>query len=133
MDLTKASVHDIHFLNDIKYSGINNCILVGDKAYASKPIQIDLFTTRQIVLKAPSKSHQNVKEHVPFILIKARKRIETIFSQLCDQLMLRRNYAKTTRGLSVRILCKITAVTLLQYINFQNNKPLNHLKYALAS
>jgi len=126
-------IHDIHFLKDIKHSGINNCVLVADKAYASKPIQTDLFNTRQIILKAPSKSHQHDKEHIPFIFITARKRIETIFSQLCDQLMLRRNYAKTTRGLSVRILCKITAVTLLQYINYQNDKPLNHLKYALAS
>ena len=114
MNITKASVHDIHFLQDIKHSGINNCILVADKAYASRPIQTDLFTTRQIILKAPSKSHQNDKEHVPFILLKARKRIETLFSQLCDQLMLKRNYAKTTTGLSVRLLCKITAVTLLQ-------------------
>jgi len=133
MDLSKASVHDIHFLDDIKHSGINNCVLVADKAYASKPIQTDLFTTRQIILKAPSKSHQNDKEHIPFILMKARKRIETLFSQLCDQQMLKRNYAKTTAGLSVRLLCKITSVTLLQYINYKNNKPLNHLKYALAS
>ena len=27
-----------------------------------------------------------------------RKRIETIFSQLCDQFMIRRNYAKTFDG-----------------------------------
>jgi len=133
MDLSKASVHDIHFLKDIKHSGINNCVLVADKAYASRPIQTDLFTTRQIILKAPSKSHQNDKEHIPFILMKARKRIETLFSQLCDQQMLKRNYAKSTAGVSVRILCKITSVTLLQYINYKNNKPLNHLKYALAS
>ena len=53
--------------------------------------------------------------------------------QFCDQLMLKRNYAKSTKGLSVRILCKITAVTMLQYINYKNEKPLNHLKYALAS
>ena len=133
MDLTKASVHDIHFLKNIKHSGINHCAVVGDKAYASKPIQTDLFTSRQIILKAPSKSHQNVKEHIPFIYLKARKRIETVFSQLCDQLMLKRNYAKTTAALSVRLLCKITSVTLLQYINYKNDKPLNHLKYALAS
>ena len=133
MDLTKASVHDIHFLKNIKYSGINNCELVGDKAYASKPIQTDLFTTQQIRLRAPLKSHQNDKEHIPFIYLKARKRIETVFAQLCDQLMLKRNYAKTTAALSVRLLCKITSVTLLQYINYKNEKPLNHLKYALAS
>jgi penicillin-binding protein-related factor A (putative recombinase) len=33
----------------------------------------------------------------------------------------------------VRILSRITAVTLLQFINLKNDKPLNHLKYALAN
>ena len=133
MELTKASIHDIHFLNEIKHSKIGDCALIGDKGYVSEPIQQDLFTTRQIRLFTPVKSNQHDKERIPFIFMKSRKRIETLFSQLCDQLMLKRNYAKTTKGLSVRILCKITAVTLLQYINYQNQKPLNHLKYALAS
>lgn len=31
-------------------------------------------------------------------------RIETLFSQLCDQCMLKRNYAKSTFGLSTRII-----------------------------
>ena len=79
------------------------------------------------------KSSQHDKERIPFIFMKSRKRIETLFSQLCDQLMLKRNYAKKTKGLSVRILCKIAAVTMLQYINYMNEKPLNHLKYALVS
>ena len=74
-----------------------------------------------------------MKKNVFLLYMKSRKRIETLFSQLCDQLMLKRNYAKSTKGLSVRILCKITAVTMLQYINYMNEKPLNHLKYALAS
>lgn len=133
MELTKASIHDINFLNEVKYSGITDCGLIGDKGYVSEPIQQDLFTTRQIKLFTPVKSGQHDKEPIPFIFLKSRKRIETLFSQLCDQLMLKRNYAKSTKGLSVRILCKITAVTMLQYINYKNEKPLNHLKYALAS
>ena len=133
MELTKASVHDIHFLNEINYSGLNSCIVVGDKAYYSKPIQTDLFTSHRILLMAPSKPNYAIKELVPRRLMKARHRIETLFSQLCDQYMLKRNYAKTTTAISVRLLCKITSVTILQYINYKNNKPLNHLKYALAS
>jgi hypothetical protein len=46
--------------------------------------------------------------------------------------MLKRNYAKSFAGLTIRILSKIAALTLLQFINFQNNKPINHLKFALA-
>jgi len=133
MELTKASVHDIHYLNEVKHSGITNCTLIADKAYISEPIQTDLFNTMQIRLETPLRSNQHDKEPFPFIFKKSRKRIETLFSQLCDQLMLKRNYAKTKTGLSIRILCKISSVTMLQYINFLNHKPLNHLKYALAS
>ena len=108
MELTKVSIHDIHFLNEIKHSKIGDCALIGDKGYVSEPIQQDLFTTRQIRLFTPVKSNQHDKERIPIIFMKSRKRFETLFSQLCDQLMLKRNYAKTTKGLSVRILCKIT-------------------------
>ena len=133
MDLTKASVHDIHYLNEVKYSNITNCTLIADKGYISQPYQSDLFNSRQISLKTPKRNNQHNKEPFPFIFKRSRKRIETLFSQLCDQHMLKRNYAKTRTGLSIRLLCKITSVMVLQFINSMNNKPLNCLKYALAS
>lgn len=61
----------------------------------------------------------------------ARKRIETLFSQLNDQFMVIRNYAKDTRGLFARIIGKISALTVLQYINYSNDKPIGRIKYAL--
>ena len=133
MDLTKASVHDVHFLSQLKYTGLNNCTLVGDKGYISSEYQLDLFSNCQVNLQTPSRLNQ--KNHKSFepVYRKVRKRIETLFAQLCDQFMLKRNYAKSVLGLSVRLLTKVTGVTLLQYLNIQNNKPLNHLKYALAS
>jgi hypothetical protein len=133
MDLTKASVHDIHFLPQLKYTGLNNCTLIADKGYLSSEYQLDLFSSCQVKIQTPTRSNQ--KDHLPFepIYRRVRKRIETLFAQLCDQFMLKRNYAKSVLGLSVRLLTKITGVTLLQYLNIQNNKPLNHLKYALAS
>jgi hypothetical protein len=133
MDLTKASVHDVHFLPQLKYTGLNNCTLIADKGYLSSEHQSDLFSSNQVKLQTPTRSNQ--KNHLPFepIYRRVRKRIETLFAQLCDQFMLKRNYAKSVIGLSVRLLTKITGVTLLQYFNLQNNKPLNHLKYALAS
>jgi len=132
MDLSKASVHDIHYLNDIKRSGLNNCILIGDKGYLSKTWQSDLFHSTKVELKTPMRSNQQNKERFEPIFRRFRKRIETLFAQLCDQFMLKRNYAKSLNGLSLRILTKLTAVTCLQFINIENNKPLNHLKYALA-
>ncbi len=132
MDLSKASVHDIHYLNDIKRSGLNNCTLIGDKGYLSSTYQTDLFNTANISLKTPMRSNQKNKERFEPVFRRLRKRIETLFAQLCDQFMLKRNYAKSVAGISVRIMTKFTAITCLQSINIKNNKPLNHLKYALA-
>lgn len=133
MDLSKASVHDVHYLSDVKQSGLNSCTLIADKGYLSATHQLDLFTSCQVNLQTPKKANQKDYKPFPIIFKKVRKRIETLFAQLCDQFMLKRNYAKTLLGLSVRILSKITAVTLLQFINLKNDKPLNHLKYALAN
>jgi hypothetical protein len=44
MDMTKASVHDVHFLPQLKYTGLNNCTLIGDKGYLSSEYQSDLFS-----------------------------------------------------------------------------------------
>jgi len=133
MDMSKASVHDVYYLSDIKRSHLNNCNLIGDKGYISKEHQLDLFSSCNIRLETPKRSNQKDKEPFAYVFKKSRKRIETLFSQLCDQFMLKRNYAKSNLGISVRLLSKISAVTALQYINHLNNKPLNRLKYALAA
>lgn len=132
MELSKASVHDIRYLNDVKHSGLNNCTLIGDKGYLSKTYQTDLFHSVKIELKTPMRGNQDDKQPLEPVFKRIRKRIETLFAQLCDQFMLKRNYAKSVAGLSIRILNKITAITCLQSLNKLNNKPLNHLKYALA-
>ena len=60
---------------------------------------------------------------------KSRKRIETLFSQLCDQFMIRRNYAKSFDGFKTRIMSKISALTVIQYINkFTFGRTINNLK-----
>jgi len=65
----------------------------------------------------------------PYIFSKSRKRIKTLFSQLCNQFMIRRNYAKSFEGFKTRILSKITALTLIQYINkFIFQRPINNIK-----
>jgi len=132
MDMTKASVHDIHYLKDLKGSGLTDCLLLADKGYLSSYQQIDLFYTAGIELQTPMRSNQNGFTPWPETFKRARRRIETVFSQLCGQMSLKRNYAKSFRGLRSRIISKITAMTLLQYINWTNDKPINHIKHALA-
>ena len=51
---------------------------------------------------------------------------------LCDQYMVIRNYAKQTDGLFARIIGKISALTVAQYINYLNNQPIGRVKYALV-
>ena len=130
-DLSKANMSDIHYVNDIR-NQYHDCILLGDKGYLSNELQTELFEKNRLLLKTPMRSNQKHFKKQPAVFRKVRKRIETIFSQLCDQFMIRRNYAKSFIGLATRILSKITAFTLLQYINkFITNRPLNHVKHAL--
>lgn len=131
-DLTKGSVHDVNYLPDIRQK-ISNAFLLGDKGYVSEELQTDLFHSENITLQTPLRCNQDKYKKQPYILRKSRKRIETLFSQLCDQFMIRRNYAKSFDGFRTRIISKISALTILQYINkFFNNRPLNLIKHALV-
>ena len=97
----------------------------------SVEVQLDLFETVNIRLECPYRLNQkNWKlTFIPFA--KARKIVETLFSQLADQFLLIRNYAKETCGLFARVVGKISVMTALQYINYMNNKPIERIKYAL--
>ena len=131
-DLSPASVHDIHYLKDIKMQ-LSDCVLLGDKGYLSQTVQLDLFNEVNIHLETPKRRNQ--KDYKPqfYQFKKHRKRIETLFSQLCDQFMIRRNYAKTFEGFKTRILAKITTLTTIQYLNkFVFNRNMNHLKINLV-
>ncbi len=132
LDLTRASVHDVHYLKDVKEL-FNNCIIVGDKGYISKQQQINLFETAGIELEVPLRSNQKEQKPTMWILKKVRKRIETVFSQLCDQFMIQRNYAKSFTGFKSRVLAKVTGLTVLQFLNkFIYNKPVGRVKHTLA-
>ena len=133
LDLTPASVHDVHYLKDIKEL-FSNCIITGDKGYISKTQQINLFETAGIQLEVPLRSNQKEQKPVIRILKKVRKRMETVYSQLCDQFMIQRNYAKSFTGFKSRILAKVTGFTILQFLNkFIFNQPVSRVKHALAN
>jgi len=130
-DLTKANVHDIRYLQDVKCE-YHDCSIFGDRGYISAAVQLDLFETANIRLEVPFRCNQKDWRPAFIPFAKARKRIETDFSQMCDQFMICRNYAKDTAGLFTRIKSKISAFTTMQYINYINNKPIGRVKYALA-
>ena len=128
IDLSAASVHDIHYLKDIQ-SQIANCVLIGDKGYLSAQAQLNLFESAKIKLDTPKRKNQKNYQPQFYLYRKKRKRIETLFSQLCDQFKIRNNYAKSFNGFKTRILSKITALTVIQYINkVIFNRNINNLK-----
>lgn len=68
VDLSPASVHDIHYLKDIREQ-LSDCTLLGEKGYLSFEIQIDLFKYANIELETPKRVNQ--KDYKPqFYLFK---------------------------------------------------------------
>jgi hypothetical protein len=129
--IIKASVYDIHYLKDIKIQ-YSNCIILGDKGYLSADYQLDMFESKKIKLEIPVQKNQYNYQKQAYIFRKKRKRIETLFSQLCDQFMIRRNYAKTFQGFKTRILSKLTSLTIIQFINkFVFDRNINNIKISI--
>lgn len=127
-DLSPASAHDLHYLQDIKMQ-LSDCVLLGDKGYLSQRVPLDLFNELNIQLETPKRTNQKDNKPQFYQFKKYMNRIETLFSQLCDQFMIRRNYAKTFEGFKTRILTKITTLTTIQYLNkFVFNRNINNLK-----
>jgi hypothetical protein len=126
-DLSPAN---IHYLKDVKFQ-FHDCSIIGDRAYFSTEFQQDMFSSASIKLEVPYRL--NMKNWKPAFkpYARARKRIETNFSQLCDQFMIFHNYANKTIGLFTRIIAKIIAFNVLQYINGMNKRPIRRVKYAL--
>jgi hypothetical protein len=58
--------------------------------------------------------------------------IETFFSQMCDHLNLRRNYAKSYEGLVARLTTKLSAMATLHWINSLNGRKIAQIKHALS-
>lgn len=129
-DMTAANVHDLHYLKDVRWE-YHDCMILGDKGYLSASMQQDLFTKANISLEVPYRLNQKDWKQPTWAYKRFRKRIETVFSQLNDHLMMIRNYAKKTSGFFTRMAAKISALTMLQYFNYLNHKPIGQVKYAL--
>lgn len=129
-DMTAANVHDLHYLKDVRWE-YHDCLMLGDKGYLSAEVQQSLFDVAHITLEVPYRLNQKNWRPPTWAYKKFRKRIETIFSQLNDQFMMIRNYAKQLTGLFTRTAAKIAALTVLQYVNFVNHRGIGQVKYAL--
>jgi hypothetical protein len=103
----------------------------GDKAYADLPMQTDIQTEFGVILKAPLKGNQTVKDRHQDQFVSrrednvARLIVELVNSQLQEQLHLSKHYAKSVQGLFTRIAAKVTAHTIGILVNTMlGRKPL---------
>lgn len=129
-DMTAASVHDLHYLKDVQWE-YHDCMMLGDKGYLCARVRKNLFEVANISLEVPYRLNQKNWRPPSWAYKRFRKRIETIFSQLNDNLMMIRNYAKQSCGLFTRMASKIAAMTFMQYVNFINHRPIGLIKYSL--
>jgi hypothetical protein len=129
--ISKANVHDINFLKEIDHLPKQKSLL-GDRAYISQKVQMDLFDHYQVKLKVPFRYNQHDYRRYPKKNRSKRQMVETVFAQLCDHLNLRRNYARSFVGLATRLASKLSATSLLQFINFKNGLKISKIKHALA-
>jgi DDE family transposase len=129
--VTKGNVHDINFLKDVEQLPCKK-LLLGDKAYRSKPLQTGLFEKYEVKLKVPFRMNQHDYKKHPQKYKSKRQMIETFFAQMCDHLNLKRNYAKSYDGLLVRLTSKLSSMSILHWINYLNGKKLSQIKHALS-
>ena len=130
-DLSKASCHDIDDLTDVK-AQVSDGLLVGDTGDVSRQWPHDVFDTSSLERATPMRQDQPGFKQFSPSMRKAHKRIETLFSQRCDRFMIRRNYARSCNGFATRILSKITARTIIQWVNPRHGNNINNLKIVVA-
>jgi len=104
--MTTASMHDSQYIPFLKHDNLPECELLADRGYISAGQQLALFQQSGVRIITPLIAIMKIKNLWNYQRRKTRKIIETFFSQLCDQQLLKRNYAKTSEGLSLELLPK---------------------------
>ena len=112
-EITSANVDDRKGLEDLSLELKTDSIILADKGYVSEPLAEKLKAQGQTLLAL---KRNNAREKYPPTLrqeiFRKRRRIETTFSQLTEQLNAQRVLAKTFSGLSLRLLTKFLAFNL---------------------
>lgn len=129
-EITPASTDDRAALRD--FAEVHrNITFLGDKGYTGESLREELKERghRLIALKPSHHRHQLPKQ-LRRLVFRARRRIETTFSQLTEWLHAERVLAKSFQGLCTRLVHKIFAHNLCIVINkfFGNSINLTQIK-----
>lgn len=116
-EITPASTDDREGLRDIveNQSGL---VVLGDKGYVGENFTQEL-KEQGICLMALKRSNSKADwpKSVRQLIFKLRRRVETVFSQLSEQLNAERVLAKSFQGLCTRLLNKVLAYNLCLVLN----------------
>ena len=109
-----------------------NITVFADKGFVSGKLAKELKEKQNVSLFTPRKKARESRKPLPLWFNKYHRKscrlIETVNGILKDQFNLEKNYCKTFWGLCTKVISKITAFTLGQFINVQYNLPILKLK-----
>lgn len=116
-EITPASTDDREGLRDIM-DGQSGLVILGDKGYVGESLTKEM-ETQGICLMALKRSNSKTDwpKLVRQLIFKLRRRVETVFSQLSEQLNAERVLAKSFQGLCTRLTNKILAYNLCLALN----------------
>lgn len=116
-EITSASVDDREGLRDMA-DGMSGLVILGDKGYVGEELTQEM-REHDICLLSLKRSNSKVNWSRPFrqLIFKQRRRIETVFSQLSEQLNAQRVYARSFQGLCTRLINKVLSYNLCMAIN----------------
>ena len=116
-EVTPASTDDREGLRDFS-EVCSNKVLLADKGYVSQFLTQELEQQGICLLPLKrSNSKENYSKSLRNVIFRQRRKIETIFSQLCEQLNIERVLAKSYTGLLTRLVNKILAHNLCMVCN----------------
>ena len=116
-EITPASVEDREGLRDFAENHL--CLTVlGDKGYTGEQLWEDMQEKGICLMSLkPSNHKNNWPKEVRQVIFRFRRRIETVFSQLSEQLNAEKVLAKSFRGLCTRLQNKILGHNLCMAFN----------------
>lgn len=129
-DLTAANIHDGKMIDDL-IQDYERLIILADKGYIDQEKQQCLKKQNKILITPYRKNQKQKNSQLEQKLLKLRRKIETVFSQLKDQMNLAKTNARSLLGLATRIIGIITSFTLAIYINSLKGRKLLKIKSLL--
>ena len=116
-EITPASTDDREGLRDI-VEGQSGLVILGDKGYVGEALTKEL-SDQGICLIALKRSNSKADwpRTVRQLIFRLRRRVETVFSQLSEQLNAERVLAKSFQGLCTRLANKILGYNLCLVLN----------------